>query len=80
MLLTLELLPILLSTAQSGGDCRISFVSSKANARADAFLLEKLLVIREQDFSRYKGYCNTKLYCVSAWGEGRRLWWQNIDK
>ena len=66
MLLTLELLPVLVSTAQSCGDGRIAFVSSKTNSVAESVEADKLLVTREEDYNRLRTYPNTKLYNVSA--------------
>ena len=61
MLLTLELLPVLVSTEQSCGDGRITFISSVANTSAESVEADKLLVTREEDYNRLKTYPNTKL-------------------
>ena len=61
-LLTLELLPILLDTAESCNDCRIVVVSSRLHSSAE-FTPGNMNA--EQVYSRTKFYSNSKLYNVS---------------
>ena len=70
MLLTLELLPLLLSTAASSGDGRIVFVSSRASFNAPPFDAGKIVVTEEANYSRLKTYPTTKLYNVRNGGLG----------
>ena len=70
-MLTLELLPTLLDTAGSCGDCRIIFVSSSAHGMAN---WEPENTNAGQQYSRFKFYCNSKLYNVSLW-EGVVVLW-----
>ncbi len=63
MLLTLELLPLLLDTADSTGDARILFVSSYAQYLAAPFDVSKLNPT-EQQYKRMQAYSDTKLYNV----------------
>jgi len=73
MLLTLELLPVLVSTAETCGDGRIALVSSKANTSADSVEVDRLIESGEESHSRFRTYCNSKLYNVSLCGEGREF-------
>ena len=60
-LLTLELLPVMLDTAESCKDCRIVTVSSRLHASAE-FTPGNMNA--EQEYSRTKFYSNSKLYNV----------------
>ena len=75
MLLTLELLPLLLSTAASSGDGRIIFVSSRACFQAPPFDAGKIVVTAEADYDRMKTYSTTKLYDVRERGGGSGGGW-----
>ena len=61
-LLTLELLPIMLDTATSTGDCRIVIVSSKA-CYSGLFVPDNMN--GEQSYGRMAFYSHSKLYNVS---------------
>ena len=60
-LLTLELLPIMLDTAASTGDCRIVAVSSWGHFRGQ-FVPNNMN--GEQSYDRLPFYCHSKLYNV----------------
>lgn len=61
-LLTLELLPLLLSTAEVCGDCRVAFVASRRHVHG---VLDPSNMNGEVSYSRYGFYNNSKLYNVS---------------
>ena len=61
-LLTLELLPIILDTATSTGDCRIVIVSS-SGFFSGQFVPDNMNA--EQSYGRIASYNNSKLYNVS---------------
>lgn len=61
-LLTLELLPTILATASSTGDCRIVLVSSLAHSWVSEWEPDNLN--GEQWYGRMKFYPKTKLYNV----------------
>ena len=63
MLLTLELLPLILDTADASGDGRIVFVSSTGHTMAPAFDVGKLNLTEEQ-YGRMLAYNNSKLFNV----------------
>ena len=63
VLLTLELLPCLLETAQATGDGRIVFVSSAAHLLVK-WEPENFSPISEEGYGRFKMYGWTKLYNV----------------
>jgi hypothetical protein len=71
VLLTLELLPVMLTTAASAGDCRILFVSSRASFNAWTFNADRIVVTEEPNYDRLRTYSTTKLYNVSNGGEGK---------
>ena len=60
-LLTLELLPIMIDTAESCKDCRIVIVSSRAH-KSGVFDPQNLN--GEVSYSRLLFYCHSKLYNV----------------
>ena len=60
-LLTLELLPIMLDTATSTGDCRIVIVSSVGLFNGQ-FVPDNMN--GEQSYGRFAFYCHSKLYKV----------------
>ena len=61
-LLTLELLPIMLDTATSTGDCRIVIVSSRMHFNSE-FIPDNMN--GEQLYGRISFYSHSKLYNVS---------------
>ena len=63
-LLTLELLPIMLDTAETAKDVRIVFVSSRLHA-SGVFVPGNMNA--EQEYSRSKFYSNSKLYNVISY-------------
>ena len=62
-LLTLELLPSLMETADSSGDCRVVFVASIAHQRGVWAPQNRNA---EKSFDKHLFYGNSKLYNVSA--------------
>ena len=62
MLLTIELLPVILTTARECGDCRVVMVSSLRHTQG---VFEPTNLNAEQSYSRLGFYCNSKLYNVS---------------
>ncbi|XP_064396434.1 dehydrogenase/reductase SDR family member on chromosome X-like [Halichondria panicea] len=63
-LITLELLPIVLETASTSGDCRILFVSSSAHYKRSAGEVDFNSIDSEEMYTRTKAYGRTKLYNV----------------
>ena len=66
LLLTLELLPLLTQTADSSGDGRVVFVTSKTSFWAPPFNIDKVVVKEEAEYERLATYFSTKLYNVSS--------------
>ena len=62
--ITLELLPIVLETASTSGDCRILFVSSSAHYKRSAGEVDFNSIDSEEMYTRTKAYGRTKLYNV----------------
>ena len=63
LLITLELLPIMITTASHCGDCRIVMVSSMRHTQG---VFDPHNLNAEQSYSRLGFYCNSKLYNVCA--------------
>ena len=61
LLITLELLPIMITTASHCGDCRIVMVSADDHTNG-SFVPGNMNA--EQSYNRLKFYCNSKLYSV----------------
>lgn len=61
-LLTLELLPLLETTAERTGDCRVVFVASRRHAQG---VFNPRNINGEISYSRYSHYNHSKLYNVS---------------
>ena len=61
-LLTVELLPLLKTTAERTGDCRVVFVASRRHAQG---VFDPKNINGEISYSRYAFYNHSKLYNVS---------------